>query len=123
MIEPYQSLRLSRSSTLTVSSASDALKITQTGAGNVLVVEDSASTDATPFVIDTNGNGLFDVTEIKNPNAWGITLDDIDLGLVLILGVIVLIRTFLSFSLEVEIEGRWPWARLAAPREEKPEQL
>lgn len=26
-----------------------------------------------------------------------------------ILGVIVLIRTFLSFSLEVEIKGRWPW--------------
>ncbi len=29
----------------------------------------------------------------------------------LILGGIVLIRTFLSFSLEVEIEGRWPWER------------
>ncbi|MFW5633820.1 MAG: DUF1622 domain-containing protein [Erythrobacter sp.] len=28
---------------------------------------------------------------------------------VLVLGAIVLIRTFLSFSLEVEIEGRWPW--------------
>ena len=26
-----------------------------------------------------------------------------------ILAGIVLIRTFLSFSLEVEIEGRWPW--------------
>jgi uncharacterized membrane protein len=29
------------------------------------------------------------------------------------LGVIVLIRTFLSFSLDVEIEGRWPWRRPA----------
>jgi uncharacterized membrane protein len=29
----------------------------------------------------------------------------------LVLGGIVLIRTFLSFSLEVEIEGRWPWNR------------
>lgn len=28
---------------------------------------------------------------------------------VLVLGLIVLIRTFLSFSLEVEIDGRWPW--------------
>jgi uncharacterized membrane protein len=28
-----------------------------------------------------------------------------------ILAVIVLIRTFLSFSLEVEIEGKWPWKR------------
>ncbi|MCX6020262.1 MAG: DUF1622 domain-containing protein [Chloroflexi bacterium] len=26
-----------------------------------------------------------------------------------VLGMIVLIRTFLSFSLELEIEGRWPW--------------
>ncbi|WP_230532213.1 DUF1622 domain-containing protein [Microvirga roseola] len=30
---------------------------------------------------------------------------------VIILGGVVLIRTFLSFSLEVEIEGRWPWER------------
>jgi uncharacterized membrane protein len=32
---------------------------------------------------------------------------------VLVLGAIVLIRTFLSFSLEVEIDGRWPWQRRA----------
>ena len=35
---------------------------------------------------------------------------------VAILGGIVLIRTFLSFSLELEITGRWPWQkRTAAP--------
>jgi hypothetical protein len=28
-----------------------------------------------------------------------------------VLAGIVAIRTFLSFSLEVEIEGRWPWNR------------
>lgn len=28
---------------------------------------------------------------------------------VLVLGVIVLIRTFLSTTLQVELEGRWPW--------------
>ncbi len=28
---------------------------------------------------------------------------------VAILGLLVVIRTFLSWSLEVEIEGRWPW--------------
>lgn len=28
---------------------------------------------------------------------------------VAVLAVIVLIRTFLSFTLEVELEGRWPW--------------
>lgn len=27
------------------------------------------------------------------------------------LGIIVVIRTALSFSLEVELEGRWPWQR------------
>jgi uncharacterized membrane protein len=31
---------------------------------------------------------------------------------VAVLGLIVLIRTFLSFALEVEIEGRWPWKRV-----------
>lgn len=35
---------------------------------------------------------------------------------VLVLGGIVLIRTFLSFSLEVELEGRWPWQRRAEER-------
>ncbi len=30
---------------------------------------------------------------------------------VMVLGLIVLIRTFLSFTLAVELEGRWPWQR------------
>lgn len=30
---------------------------------------------------------------------------------VAVLGVIVLIRTFLSFSLEIELQGRLPWRR------------
>lgn len=33
----------------------------------------------------------------------------------IVLGGIVLIRTFLSLSLEVELEGRWPWHPRAAP--------
>ncbi len=28
-----------------------------------------------------------------------------------VLGLLVVIRTFLSWSLEVEIDGRWPWQR------------
>jgi uncharacterized membrane protein len=32
-----------------------------------------------------------------------------------VLGIIVLIRTFLSFSLEVEIDGTWPWRRAQRP--------
>jgi hypothetical protein len=41
---------------ISVNSSSDALRITQTGAGNALVVEDSTNPDSTPFVIDTSGN-------------------------------------------------------------------
>jgi len=38
------------------------------------------------------------------------------LNSVAVLGLIVLIRTFLSFSLEVELTGRWPWQnKTAAP--------
>ena len=33
---------------------------------------------------------------------------------VAVLGLIVLIRTFLSFSLEVELTGRWPWQNKTA---------
>jgi hypothetical protein len=39
-----------------VNSSSAALRITQTGAGNSLVVEDSANPDSTPFVVDASGN-------------------------------------------------------------------
>ena len=32
------------------------------------------------------------------------------------LGLLVLVRTFLSWSLVVEIDGRWPWQRDTKPR-------
>ena len=35
-----------------------------------------------------------------------------------VLGLIVLVRTFLSWSLEVEINGRWPWQQPATPKQE-----
>ncbi len=38
---------------------------------------------------------------------------------VLLLGVIVLIRTFLSWSLELEISGRWPWQHAPAAESTK----
>jgi uncharacterized membrane protein len=34
---------------------------------------------------------------------------------VAILGLIVLIRTFLSVALQLELEGRWPWQQSASP--------
>ncbi len=39
----------------TGTNASDAVRITQTGAGNALVVEDSTNPDATPFVVNNSG--------------------------------------------------------------------
>jgi uncharacterized membrane protein len=36
-----------------------------------------------------------------------------------LLGGIILIRTFLSFSLETEIEGCWPWQRAGRNRREQ----
>lgn len=38
---------------------------------------------------------------------------DPNLESVAVLGGIVLIRTFLSFALELEISGRWPWQHSA----------
>lgn len=35
---------------------------------------------------------------------------------VVVLAIIVLIRTFLSFALEVELEGKWPWQHRSADR-------
>jgi hypothetical protein len=48
----------SSTSKLTVvdNSANDAVRITQTGSGNALVVEDSANPDATPFVVTADGS-------------------------------------------------------------------
>ncbi|MFY0528338.1 DUF1622 domain-containing protein [Archangium gephyra] len=37
---------------------------------------------------------------------------------VIVLGLIVLIRTFLSFTLAVELEGHWPWQRAELRGEE-----
>jgi uncharacterized membrane protein len=39
---------------------------------------------------------------------------------VAVLGAIVLIRTVLSFSLEVELEGRWPWQPRRATEADAP---
>jgi uncharacterized membrane protein len=36
---------------------------------------------------------------------------------VLVLGLIVVIRTFLSLALQMEVEGRLPWQRAALPAE------
>ena len=44
---------------------------------------------------------------------------DLTLESVAALAGIVFIRTLLSFSLEAEIDGRWPWQRAAAEKDAK----
>ena len=46
----------------------------------------------------------------RHGSRWEPTLDNLA-----VLGLIVLIRTFLSFSLEIEIEGRLPWKKAVPP--------
>lgn len=49
-------LTVTGSEIISVNTSTDALRITQTGTGNALKVEDSANPDSSPFVIDASGN-------------------------------------------------------------------
>lgn len=49
-------LQVAGSAVVSANSSSTALRITQEGTGNALLVEDSANPDSTPFVVDANGN-------------------------------------------------------------------
>jgi len=44
---------------------------------------------------------------------------NLDLESVLALGILVLIRTFLAWSITMENEGRWPWQRTSDARAEQ----
>jgi hypothetical protein len=49
-------LTVTNSQVIAVNTSTNALRITQTGSGNALVVEDSANPDSSPFIIDNAGN-------------------------------------------------------------------
>lgn len=51
-------------------SASDAVRITQTGAGNALLVEDSANPDSSPFLIDASGIAVSGHTAAVSGAIW-----------------------------------------------------
>ena len=48
-------LTVTGSEVISVNTSTDALRITQTGTGNALVVEDSVNPDSTPFIVDSVG--------------------------------------------------------------------
>ena len=68
---PLSGGALTGSVTQTVNSSADALRITQTGAGNALLIEDSANPDSTPFVVSADG------TVIIGNTTTGATLYDV----------------------------------------------
>lgn len=49
-----------------VNSSSTAFRITQTGSGNALLVEDSANPDSTPFLVDASGNVIVGGTTVTS---------------------------------------------------------
>jgi hypothetical protein len=55
---------------ISVNSTSDALRITQTGTGNALLVEDSTNPDSTPFVIDATGRLMQGITLTTFPTEF-----------------------------------------------------
>lgn len=54
--------RISDATIVEANSTSAALRVTQTGTGNALLVEDSANPDSTPFLIDANGQVAINTT-------------------------------------------------------------
>ena len=74
---------------ISVNSTTAALRITQTGTGNALVVEDITNPDSSPFVVDTDGNvGVgTDTPDIKLDVVGGTTSGAVDDALLLQGGV------------------------------------
>jgi hypothetical protein len=51
---------------INVNSATNALRITQTGTGNAFVVEDSTSPDSSPFVVDASGSTIVGASALQS---------------------------------------------------------
>lgn len=62
------------SEVISVNTSTDALRITQTGSGNALVVEDSTNPDSTPFVV--SNNGLVSIGSATNPTGFSLNIND-----------------------------------------------
>ena len=52
----FTDLTANNSAVISVNTSGDALRITQTGTGNALVVEDSTNPDSSPFVVNASGS-------------------------------------------------------------------
>jgi hypothetical protein len=64
-----QALTAGAGSIIAGNTSTDALRITQEGAGNALVVEDSANPDSTPLVVNSSGQIISGAATAFNPSA------------------------------------------------------
>jgi len=73
-------LTVTGSEVIAVNTSTNALRITQTGSGNALLVEDSANPDSSPFVIDANGRTVIGNTAPRSigGDLFPFTIDGID---------------------------------------------
>ena len=58
------------------SSTGDLVRITQTGTGNALKVEDDTNPDSSPFVVDSSGNVGIGTTSPSSPSGTSLTVFD-----------------------------------------------
>jgi Protein of unknown function (DUF1622) len=61
---------------------------------------------------DDDPAGVSHTARARVPCSWRLirtVVVDPTFDNVIVLGLIVLIRTFLSMSLQLELDGRWPW--------------
>lgn len=63
----FTSLSATAASTVVANSTSAALRVTQTGTGNAILVEDEANPDSTPFVVDATGQVGIGTTTPTSP--------------------------------------------------------
>jgi hypothetical protein len=60
---------------INANASTDALRITQTGTGNVLLVEDAANPDSSPFVVDNTGQLITGYTSAVTTRSYSGTAD------------------------------------------------
>ena len=66
-------LTVTGSEIISVNTSSNALRITQTGTGNALVVEDATNPDSTPFVIRNDGSLILGAASSAGATSTGLT--------------------------------------------------
>jgi len=102
--------------TISVNSSSDALRITQLGSGNALVVEDETNPDTSPFVVTGIGsvgvgitNPAYDVDIVRTGSSTGLRIRSTSGGANLALDSVSSVGTY-SPQVSFQVNGSGKWA-------------